>query len=73
MRAYVIGTSRCDVRTAQHAVPTYAIQSHQKRRSMRSSSRPHKKTSYEKPYRAGQFFAGPPSRAAQVFSSFLKK
>ena len=48
------------------------IQSHQKRRSMLSSSRSHKNSISEKPYRVGQLLAAPPSRAAQVFSSFLK-
>src|SRR5262249_1509102 len=48
------------------------IQSHQKRRSMLSSSRSQKNKSNEKPYRAGQSLAGPPRRAAQLFSSFLK-
>src|SRR6476619_5821343 len=32
----------------------------------------HKNNSSKKPYRAGQSLAAPPSRAAQVFSSFLK-
>ena len=39
---------------------------------MLSSSRSQKNSSSEKPYRAGQSLAAPPSRAAQVFSSFLK-
>src|SRR6188472_3950797 len=32
----------------------------------------HKNNSSKKPYRAGQSLAAPPSRDAQVFSSFLK-
>src|SRR4029453_14590453 len=48
------------------------IQSHQKRRSILSSSRSQKKSSSEKPYRAGQLFARPPSSAAQALSSCSK-
>src|SRR6476469_3863244 len=39
---------------------------------MLSSNRSQTKSSSEQPYRPGQSLAAPPSRAAQVFSSFLK-
>ena len=39
---------------------------------MLSSSKSQNNSSNERPYRAGQCLAAPPSRAAQVFSSFLK-
>src|SRR6266567_7130255 len=48
------------------------IQSHQKRRSMLSSSRSQKNNAKEKPYRAGQLLARPPSSAAQALSSCSK-
>src|SRR5690242_2742056 len=48
------------------------IQSHQKKRSMLSSSRSQKNNKNEKPYRAGQLFARPPSSEAQAFSSCSK-
>src|SRR6266550_1206928 len=48
------------------------IQSHQKRRSMLSSSRSQKNSSIEKPYRVGQLFARPPSSEAHALSSCSK-
>src|SRR6266550_3641847 len=48
------------------------IQSHQKRRSILSSSRSQKNSSIEKPYRVGQLFARPPSSDAQALSSCSK-
>src|SRR5207248_10052425 len=48
-----------------------ATQSHQKKISKQSASS-HKKTTAEKPYRAGHCFAGPPSSAAQAFNSCSK-
>src|ERR1043166_4204485 len=48
------------------------IQSHQKRRSMLSSSKSQKNRSIEKPYRVGQFLARPPSFNAHALSSCSK-
>ena len=48
------------------------IQSHQKRRSMLSSSRSQKNSSVEKPYRVGQLFAREPSSDAHALSSCSK-
>src|SRR6266496_3527535 len=48
------------------------IQSHQKRRSILSSSRSQKNSSSEKPYRVGQLFARPPSSEAHALSSCSK-
>src|SRR5205814_9122935 len=48
------------------------IQSHQKNRSMLSSSKSQEYSISEKPYRVGQLFARPPSSAAQAFSSCSK-
>src|SRR6476620_2584172 len=56
----------------QKRVQRQQIQSHQKRRSMLSSSRSQKNNKNEKPYRAGQLFARPPSSAAQALSSCSK-
>src|SRR5438874_7795644 len=48
------------------------IQSHQKKRSILSSSRSQKNSSSEKPYRVGQLFARPPSSDAHALSSCSK-
>src|SRR5882724_5024047 len=48
------------------------IQSHEKKRSILSSSKSQKYSSSEKPYRVGQLFARPPSSTAQAFSSCSK-
>src|SRR6201985_2548423 len=48
------------------------IQSHQKRRSMLSSSKSQKNRRNEKPYRVGQLFARPPSSDAHALSSCSK-
>jgi hypothetical protein len=62
--------SRVAKRNSKFAI-VQAIQLHDRSRSKLSTNSA-KKQSNEKPYRAGQCLAGPPSRAAQVFSSFLK-
>src|SRR5262245_46519012 len=48
------------------------IQSHQKRRSILSSNKSQTDNTNEKPYRAGQLFARPPSFKAHALSSCSK-
>src|SRR5215510_3543990 len=60
------------VRQSKESGQRQQIQSHQKSRSMLSSSRSQKKSSIEKPYRVGQLFARPPSSKAHALSSCSK-
>src|SRR5262249_16186336 len=60
------------VSTKQKRWQRQQIQSHQNRRSMLSSNRSQKDSNNEKPYRAGQLFARPPSSKAQALSSCSK-
>src|SRR5215471_17819748 len=60
------------VRQSKESGQRQQIQSHQKSRSMLSSSRSQKNSSIEKPYRAGQLFACPPSSKAHALSSCSK-